>query len=537
VLVAVYWVADGVRGPIGSVATPLLPAFVSASSSSGGQYRTLVLRPAGASLTYTLVRQSDPTLGEPELTAASAAAAALDRQVAALGAPQGADAGDPGLVLGDFGIKWVMLPGPVNQALAQRLDASVGLVPVSKAPAYDLWQVSGPVARVRVVAKDGTVTPLAAQPVGMTAVSAPAAGGTLVLAEPYGGWTAMLGGTALKPLPAPVNGWAQGFTLPAGGGQLVITRNDLARNVSLLAELVAVLAICVLALPGKRADPAEEAAALAALRDAQHGRRAARAARGSRLAGRPGLPGLPGLPGRAGLSRLSGRLEHSGREAARTGRAAAERAGLGAFRGRATAQDTDPADLVTTGSGVGVLDDADADEPDYTEERDQAGQRDPWETGPQQAEPWETGPHPRMLPTGPQQAAPWETGPHPRMSPTGPQQAAPWETGPQQAEPWETGPHPRMSPTGPQPATGPWDTGGAGQPPDDAEGPGWDETAGWDEAPGADETPEWRDDPPRRDEPARPAERHSHRARRHGRPGRQGGRWGAGNQRGSDGGS
>src|SRR4029077_6413399 len=40
--------------------------------------------------------------------------------------------------------------------------------------------------------------------------------------------------------------------------------------------------------------------------------------------------------------------------------------GLGASRGHATAQDTDPADLVTTGSGVGVLDDADADEPDYT---------------------------------------------------------------------------------------------------------------------------------------------------------------------------
>jgi hypothetical protein len=206
------------------------------------------------------------------------------------------------------------------------------------------------------------------------------------------------------------------------------------------------------------------------------------------------------------LSRLSGRLEQSGREAARTGRAAAS--GLGAFRGRATAQDTDPADLVTTGSGVGVLDDPDADEPDYTEERDQAGQRDLWETGPQQAEPWETGPHPRTPPTGPQQATPWKTGPHPRTPPTGP-----------------------------QPATGPRDFGGAGQPPDDAEGPGWDETAGWDEAPGWDETPEWRDDPPRRDEPARPAERHSHRARRHGRQGRQGRRRGADNQQGSDGGS
>jgi GT2 family glycosyltransferase len=543
VLVAVYWVADGVRGPIGSVTTPLLPAFVSATSSSGSQYRTLVLRSAGASLTYTLVRQSDPTLGEPELTAAAPASAALDRQVAALGAPQGADAGDPGLVLGDFGIKWVMLPGPVDPGLAQRLDASVGLVPVSKAPAYDLWQVSGPVARARVVAEDGTVTLLSAQPVGMAAVSAPAAGGTLVLAEPYGGWTATLGGTALKPLPAPVNGWAQGFTLPPGGGQLVITRNDLARDASLIAELVALLAICVLALPGKRADPAEEAAALTALRAAQHGRRAARAAQRSRL---------PGLPGRAGLARLSGRLEQSGRQAARTGRAGrAAAAGLGAFRGRATAQDTDPADRMTTDSGVGVLADADepdygTDEPDYAEDREQAGQRDPWATGPQQAAPWETGPHSRMSPTGPQQAAPWETGSQPRMSPTGPQQAAPWETGsqprmsptgPQQAAPWETGPHPRMSPTGPHPAMTQWDTGDVGQPPDDAGAQGWDEPQGWDDAPGWDETPERRDEPGPRDEPARPAERHSHRARRHGRQGRQGRSRGAGNQRGSDGGS
>ena len=78
----------------------------------------------------------------------------------------------------------------------------MGLVPKSKAPAYDLWQVAGPVARVRVVARDGTVTTLASQSVGMRAVSAPASGGTVVLAEPFGGWTASLNGKALKPLPA-----------------------------------------------------------------------------------------------------------------------------------------------------------------------------------------------------------------------------------------------------------------------------------------------------------------------------------------------
>ena len=159
-LVAGYWVTSGVRGPVGTVTCPVLPAFVSASSASGTEYRTLILRSNGATLDYSVVRQSDPSLGEPELTAYAPAEQALSRQVAALGAPGSADAGDPGLVLGQFGIKWVLLPGPVDAALAQRLDAAVGLVPRSSAPAYDLWQVAGPVARVRVVAPDGTVTAL-----------------------------------------------------------------------------------------------------------------------------------------------------------------------------------------------------------------------------------------------------------------------------------------------------------------------------------------------------------------------------------------
>jgi hypothetical protein len=275
-LVAGYWVREGVRGPVGSVSAPLLPAFVAASSTSGQQYRTLILRPNGNVLDYDVVRQSDPTLGEPELTPATAATQALSRQVAALGAPDGADAGDPGLVLGSFGIRWVLLPGPVDPTLAQRLDAAVGLVLLSTSPSYDLWQVAGPVGRVRVIAPDGTVTVLTSGPVGMSGASAPAAGGTLVLAEPYGGWTATLNGRALKPAATPVDGWAQGFALPSGGGRLSITRNNLAREASLLLELLALLAVCVLALPGKRADPAEEADALAALREARDTKRTAR---------------------------------------------------------------------------------------------------------------------------------------------------------------------------------------------------------------------------------------------------------------------
>jgi GT2 family glycosyltransferase len=290
-LVAGYWVKDGVRGPIGSIAAPLLPAFVSASSTSGAQYRTLIMRPDGAGLNYLVVRQGDPTLGEPELGTAAAAGAALSRQVAALGAAAGADAGDPGLVLGSFGIRWVLLPAPVDPLLAQRLDASLGLVALNKGPSYDLWQVTGPVARVRVVAADGTTTALSAGAVNMSGVTAPASGGTLVLAEPYGGWTATLNGRALKPVATPVDGWAQGFVLPPGGGQLSVSRNDLARAVSLILELVATLAICLLALPGKRVDPVEEAKALTVLREARNGKRTASPARRATLGVRAGGAG------------------------------------------------------------------------------------------------------------------------------------------------------------------------------------------------------------------------------------------------------
>jgi GT2 family glycosyltransferase len=272
VVAAGSWVSQGVRGPVATVSSPVLPAYVAASSASGTRYRTLVLRRDGGVLTYYVLRQGDPTLGEPELARYAPAEQGLSRQVAALTAPNGADSGDPGQVLAEFDIRWVVVPSPVDQALAQRLNSAVGIVPVSSAPAYDLWQVTGPVGRVRVLGADGTVSVLPSQEIGASAVRAPAAGGTLVLAEPAGGWSATLGGRPLTAVAKPFDGWAQQFTLPAGGGELVVGRDNIARNVSLLAEVIVFLAVCVLALPGKRADPAEEAATLAALPAARRGR-------------------------------------------------------------------------------------------------------------------------------------------------------------------------------------------------------------------------------------------------------------------------
>jgi hypothetical protein len=84
-------------------------------------------------------------------------------------------------------------------------------------------------------------------------VVAPGTSGTLVLAEAAGGWSATLDGKPLAALRQPVDGWAQGFVLPAGGGRLVITRDELARDLSLGGEAAAVIVVFALALPGTRA--------------------------------------------------------------------------------------------------------------------------------------------------------------------------------------------------------------------------------------------------------------------------------------------
>jgi hypothetical protein len=172
--------------------------------------------------------------------------------VASLPAAGSGDAGDTGRALSQFGIGYVLLADPAGQPLAGQLNAAAGMQPLTRSSSYDLWQVSGTVARARVVTPSGAAVAVPSGPVGVDAKLAPGTSGTLVLAEAAGGWSASLDGKPLTPLAAPVDGWAQGFTLPAGGGHLVITRNETARNLSLAAEVAALFVVLVLALPGSR---------------------------------------------------------------------------------------------------------------------------------------------------------------------------------------------------------------------------------------------------------------------------------------------
>ena len=252
-LAAAHWVTSGVTGPVRPAAGTLLPEFVAVSSDTGQRLRTLVLQPAPhGGVTYLVLRDSDPLIGSQELALPTAAQQALSRSVATLTAASGSAVTDQGRALAGFGIGYVLLPAPVNAGLARLLDNVPGLRPVSATSDFQLWRVVDTTARVTVTESGGTVVPVSSGPVSVTAGRAPSAGGTLMLAEPAGGWSATLNGHPLTPLAAPVNGWAQGFRLPAGGGSLSVRHSDVGRAALVALEGLAVLVLIGLGLPGSR---------------------------------------------------------------------------------------------------------------------------------------------------------------------------------------------------------------------------------------------------------------------------------------------
>jgi GT2 family glycosyltransferase len=250
VLAATWWIATGISGPVRPATSQLLPELVAMADGQGRQVRTLVLRMSGGHVSYLLLREPSPSLADIALSSPAAASNALRRAVAALIAPGGGGAVNQSQLLADLDIGYVLMQTPVDERLAGLLDDVAGLRPYSTTSRYDLWQLETPPARVTVVGPSGTVVPVSSGPVSVSGVQAPAAGGTLMLAEPTGGWRATLNGTPLTQVRSPAGSWAQAFRLPAGGGTLSISHADFWHDLGLVLQALALLVLIALALPG-----------------------------------------------------------------------------------------------------------------------------------------------------------------------------------------------------------------------------------------------------------------------------------------------
>ncbi|MEU1041808.1 glycosyltransferase family 2 protein [Streptomyces sp. NPDC005907] len=252
-LVAAGWMIRGADGPVERRVPVQVPAFVAEESGTRDQARTLVLdSDSAARVGYALVRGSGARLGDGELAAADGENGKLGKVVANLVAGSGADQADE---LGGFAVRYVLVRKGAPREVGRVLDATPGLSRLSQRDGSALWRVDRQVSRVAVVPKSGEPQAVAAGPVDVhTTLPAGAAGRVLRLADTAdAGWTATLDG---KPLtPTTVDGWAQGFELPATGGRLDVTFDaPVGHTAWLWAQGALAVVLVVLALPGRRRD-------------------------------------------------------------------------------------------------------------------------------------------------------------------------------------------------------------------------------------------------------------------------------------------
>nr|WP_303710767.1 glycosyltransferase [Kutzneria buriramensis]WKX09675.1 glycosyltransferase [Kutzneria buriramensis] len=252
-LVAAGWMIGGADGPLERRDPVQVPAFVAEESGTRDQARTLVLdSDSAAHVGYMLVRGSGARLGDAEVASADGENSTLDKVVANLVAGSGADQADQ---LGKFAVRYVLVHQGAPREVTRVLDATPGLNRLSQQDGSGLWRVDQEVARATIVPKTGNPQPVAAGAVDIhTTIPAGGDGRILRLADTAAeGWTATLDG---KPLTrTTVDGWAQGFQLPASGGRLNVTFDDpITHTAWLWAQGALAVVLVVLALPGRRRD-------------------------------------------------------------------------------------------------------------------------------------------------------------------------------------------------------------------------------------------------------------------------------------------
>ncbi|MEV7088285.1 glycosyltransferase [Streptomyces sp. NPDC093085] len=262
-IAAVGWMFGGAAGPLERRDPVQVPAFVAEESVTRDQPRTLVLGGTSpAEVSYSLVRGSGGRLGDAELTAAGGGDERLDKVVANLVAGSGADQTD---ALSGFAIRYVLVRDGAPQETGRTLDATPGLTRLSQLDGSALWRVDRQISRVTITdgkgagsgggsgEGEGESLAVAAGPVeAHTTIPAGAAGRVLRIADQAAdGWQATLDGRELTP--KTVDGWAQGFELPAQGGKLDLTYEDpITHTAWVWTQGFLALVLLVLALPGRR---------------------------------------------------------------------------------------------------------------------------------------------------------------------------------------------------------------------------------------------------------------------------------------------
>lgn len=259
----------------------MLPAFVSAASTTPAQPSTLVLSSsADGPVTYALLRGGGTTLGDADVAPPVASAGPLDALVEDLASGSAGD--DVPARLATYGAGYVLVTPPADPDLSRALDSAPGLERLAATDGSALWGVSGGPSRLRAQSADGSAVPLPSGQVdaeGAVPAQTPDPQGAvqprvLALADAADGhWRATYDGVELDalgpdtpavsdpPVPAyagPAATWAQRFALPSPAGAMTLSYDGTTRSRWLVAEGLVLAAVVVLALPSRRRDTSED---------------------------------------------------------------------------------------------------------------------------------------------------------------------------------------------------------------------------------------------------------------------------------------
>ncbi|MDX6256124.1 MAG: hypothetical protein QOJ11_2458 [Frankiales bacterium] len=255
-LATVSWLSAGLPddNALNRHVSTILPEFLVGNLAGSDGLRALVLRPQGLTVSYTVIQDSTGrTLDAAELTTLPAQRRRLDQLVQALSG----GSGDAASALGTYAVGFVAVVSP-PRSLVRALDTTVGLTRMSSATATQVWKVPSAVGQlvIRPAAGDLATPPVAVPSKAdgaRTSIPGGTVGRTLVLAEAArSGWRATLDGHRLEPVL--VDGWAQGFALPAQPGRLVLRYDNSRRDGWLAVQLIVLLLVLVLSAPSVRAE-------------------------------------------------------------------------------------------------------------------------------------------------------------------------------------------------------------------------------------------------------------------------------------------
>lgn len=226
--------------PLSTISTRVLPEFLGVNPGN----KTVVIRkmPDG-SINYFIARGRDIYLGDPDV-----APATNPEIAAAIRAAVDGSGVNSGLLLAEYGIKYLFVKAPAPTTLVRTIDGLGGFARNSATSAGVTWRVIGFSDRLVYTSTSGEVSALPTNEISAK-FSVPKAG-KVRLAENFDkGWQ-LIGAGKLIPKQANENNLPE-FVLSKGGEYLLI-HDGTARRGWLSLQFIFVLVSIVMALPGGR---------------------------------------------------------------------------------------------------------------------------------------------------------------------------------------------------------------------------------------------------------------------------------------------